>query len=61
MGIARRRAQLGVTEQNLDHADVRTSLQQMRGKAVPQGMQRGWLSFVDSLAIKTEPKRWKSF
>ena len=24
-------------------------------------MQRGWLSFVDSLAIKTEPKRWKSF
>jgi beta-carotene hydroxylase len=24
-------------------------------------MQRRWLSFVDSLAIKTEPKRWKSF
>jgi beta-carotene hydroxylase len=24
-------------------------------------MQRGWLSFVDSLAIKTEPKRRKSF
>ena len=43
MGIARRRAQLGVTEQNLDHADVRASLQQMRGKAVSQGMQRRWL------------------
>ena len=24
-------------------------------------LQRGWLSFVDSLAIKTESKRWKSF
>ena len=24
-------------------------------------MQRGWLAFVDTLAIKTESKRWKSF
>ena len=38
MGIARRRAQLGMTEQNLDHADVRTSLEQMRGKAMAQRM-----------------------
>jgi beta-carotene hydroxylase len=24
-------------------------------------MQRGWLAFVDTIAIKTEVKRWKSF
>jgi beta-carotene hydroxylase len=24
-------------------------------------MQRGWLTFVDTIAIKTEAKRWKSF
>ena len=39
MGIARRRAQLGVAEQHLDHPDVNVCLQQVRGKAVPQRVQ----------------------
>ena len=33
--VERRRVKLGVTEQNLDHADVDVLLEQMRGKAVP--------------------------
>ena len=39
MGITRRRAQLGVAEQHLDHPDVNVCLQQVRGKAVPQRVQ----------------------
>src|SRR6267143_3198841 len=34
--IERRRVELGMAEQDLDHADVDILLQKMRGKAVPQ-------------------------
>ena len=40
MRITRRRVELGVPEQNLDHAHVDAALQQVRGKAVPQGVRR---------------------
>ena len=43
MCIAGCRAQLGVTKQDLDHPHIDVRLQQMRGKAVAQGMQSGWL------------------
>ena len=36
MGVARRRRQVGVAQQHLDHADVDAALQQMGGEAVPQ-------------------------
>jgi len=39
MGVARRRHELGVTEQDLDHAGVRIGLQYICGKAVPKRMQ----------------------
>ena len=42
-GIARRRRQLRVTEQNLDHANVDAALQQMGGEAVPQRVRRNAL------------------
>jgi hypothetical protein len=38
--IERRAVKLGVTEQNLDHADIDVLLQEMSGKAVPQRVQR---------------------
>ena len=38
--IERRGIELGVTEQDLDHADVDVLLEQMGGKAVPQGVER---------------------
>src|SRR5262249_34521204 len=38
--IERRRIELGVTEQNLDHADVGVLLQEMGGEAVPQRVER---------------------
>ena len=38
--VARRRLQLGVPEQHLDHAHVDVVLQQVRGKAVPQRVRR---------------------
>lgn len=40
MGVLRGGAELGVTEQNLDHAHVGSRLKQMRCKAVAQTMQR---------------------
>ena len=46
MRVARGRAQLGVTKQNLDHPHIRPSLQQMGRKAVTQVVQSGGL--VDS-------------
>ena len=39
VGMTRRRAQLGVAEQHLDHLHVDVCLQQVRGKAVPQRVQ----------------------
>jgi len=39
-GVARRALQVGVTEQNLDDADVGSVLQKMGGEAVPQGVRR---------------------
>jgi hypothetical protein len=39
-GIERRAIKLGVTEQNLDHADIDVLLQEMGGEAVPQRVQR---------------------
>ena len=39
-GVERRRLQLGVAEQYLDHADVDALFEQMGGEAVPQGMRR---------------------
>src|SRR5215218_10912721 len=39
-GIERRGVELGVTEQDLDHPDIDVLLEQMGGKAVPQGVQR---------------------
>lgn len=41
MGVARRRAELGMTQKHLDHPDIRSCLQQVRGKAVAQGVQSG--------------------
>src|SRR6202022_3758813 len=38
--IQRRGVELGVAEQHLDHADIDVLLQEMRGKAVPQGVKR---------------------
>ena len=38
-GIERRGVELGVPEQDLDHPDIDVLLQQMRGEAVPQGVQ----------------------
>ena len=43
MGIARCCTQFGVTKQHLNDPNIRPRFQQVRGKAVPQGMQRGWL------------------
>jgi len=40
MGVLRRRTQLGMAEQNLDHAHIRSRLQKMRREAVAQTMQR---------------------
>src|ERR1700746_2635539 len=37
-GVERRRVELLVSEQNLDDTDIGLLLQEMRGKAVPQGM-----------------------
>src|SRR5829696_1552075 len=39
-GIERRGVELGVTEQHLDDADIDVLLEQVGGKAVPQGVQR---------------------
>ena len=39
-GVERRRLQLGVSEQHLDHANIDALLEQMGGEAVPQGMRR---------------------
>src|ERR1039458_3663461 len=38
--VARRRVELGVPEQHLDHANIDVLLQEMGGKAVPQRMRR---------------------
>ena len=43
LGVACCRAQLGVTEQHLNDPDIRPGFQQVGGKAVSQGVQRGWL------------------
>jgi len=37
--VKRGRIELGVTQQNLDHADIDVLLQQVRCKAVPQRMR----------------------
>ena len=39
--VARRCVELGMSEQNLDHANIDVLLQKMGGKAVPQRMQIG--------------------
>jgi hypothetical protein len=39
-GVERGRLQLGVAEQNMDHADVDILLEQVSGEAVPQGVRR---------------------
>src|ERR1700690_1562493 len=39
-GIERRRLQLGVSQQHLNHANVDILFKQMRGEAVPQGVRR---------------------
>jgi len=39
MGVTRRRAQLGMPEQHLDHTHIGVRFQQMRGKAVSQRVQ----------------------
>src|SRR5580693_3914860 len=39
-GIERGRLQLGVSEQDLDYANVDVLFEQMRGEAVPQGVRR---------------------
>src|SRR5450432_1747047 len=41
--IERGGVELGVTEQHLNHADIDVLLQQVGGKAVPQGVQRDGL------------------
>ena len=38
--IARRRVELGMSEQHLDHANIDVLLQKMGGKAVPQRVRR---------------------
>ena len=38
--VARRRVELGVPEQDLDHAHINAALQQMGGEGMPQGMRR---------------------
>src|SRR5258707_635278 len=48
-GIERRGVELGVTEQHLDDADIDVLLEQVGGKAVPQGMQRDALVDVRHL------------
>ena len=40
VGVERRGVELGVPEQDLDHADVDVLLEQMGGEAVPQRVQR---------------------
>src|SRR4029077_19342114 len=40
LGVARRRVELGMPEQDLKHANVDVLLQQMRGEAVPQCVRR---------------------
>ena len=40
LGVERRRLELGVAEQHLDHADVDVLFQQMGGEAVPQRVRR---------------------
>ena len=40
MGVSRRRTQLGMPEQDLDHPHIRVCLQQMCRKTVPQGVKR---------------------
>src|SRR4029077_14386765 len=39
-GVERGRLQLGVAEQDLDHADVDVLFEQVSGEAVPQGVRR---------------------
>ena len=38
--VERRRLQLGMAEQHLDHANVGALFEEMGGKAMPQGMRR---------------------
>ena len=40
MRVARGRIELGVTEQDLDYADIGVALEQMRREGVAQGMRR---------------------
>ena len=47
-GVERGRLQLGVSEQDLDHANVDVLFEQMGGEAVPQGVRRHALG--DSVA-----------
>src|SRR5438132_547620 len=45
-GIERRGVEPGVTEQHLDDADIDVLLEQVSGKAVPQGVQRLLVSAI---------------
>ena len=38
MGVSRRRGQLGMAEQNLDHPNTRVSLKEMGREAMPERM-----------------------
>src|ERR1700760_2758727 len=52
-GVERGRLQLGVSEQDLDHADVDVLFEQVSGEAVPQGVRRALshLASKGSLAV----------
>ena len=46
VGVAGGGSEIGVTEQLLDGQQVNTLLQQMRGKTVAQGMNRGGFGYA---------------
>src|SRR5262249_55635310 len=52
--VVRRRIEALVAEQSLDHPNIELALEQVGGKAVPQGVQRGTLPDVGSLSCQME-------
>ena len=52
MQIDRRIGQLGVTEQQLNGAQIRASLEQVRCEAVPKRVRRNPLGVVSNLLCK---------
>ena len=49
-GVERGRLQLGVAEQDLDHADVNVLFEQVSGEAVAQGVRRTRLAMPAACA-----------